>query len=139
MTKHKVNLTNNRRVLVVDDVEVHRVLMDSFLRKINPFLTVEDASTVPEAIEKLSAGKFDAVVSDWNLPDHGGDELLKWMRARANFNRVPFIMVSGNIESEDIIHAFMKLGVDAYVTKPFNAQDLYDKIVAAYEARNSVS
>jgi two-component system chemotaxis response regulator CheY len=132
----KVNYTNKRRILVVDDVEVHRVMMDSFLRTVNPFLTVEDASTVPEAIEKLRDGKFDAVVSDWNLPEHGGDALLKWMRARANFNRVPFIMVSGNTENEDIIHAFMSLGVDAYVTKPFNGQDLYEKIVVAYEKRN---
>jgi two-component system chemotaxis response regulator CheY len=92
---------------------------------------------VHEAIQKLGEGKFDAVVSDWNLPERGGDALLKWMRARPNFNRVPFIMVSGNTESEDIIHAFMELGVDAYVTKPFNARDLYEKIVNAYEKRNT--
>jgi CheY-like chemotaxis protein len=134
---NKVNYTNKRRVLIVDDVEVHRVMMDTFLRKINPFLTVEDASSVHEAIQKLGEGKFDAVVSDWNLPERGGDALLKWMRARPNFNRVPFIMVSGNTESEDIIHAFMELGVDAYVTKPFNARDLYEKIVNAYEKRNT--
>jgi len=134
---NKVNYTNKRRVLIVDDVEVHRVMMDNFLRKINPFLTVEDASSVQEAIQKMGDGKFDAVVSDWNLPERGGDALLKWMRARPNFNRVPFIMVSGNTESEDIIHAFMELGVDAYVTKPFKAQDLYEKIVNAFEKRNS--
>ena len=91
---------------------------------------------VPEAIQKLSGEKFDAVVSDWNLPDHGGDVLLKWMRARANSNRVPFIMVSSKTDNEDNIHAFMTLGVDAYVTKPFNAQDLYEKIVDAYDKRN---
>jgi len=134
---NKVNYTNKRRVLIVDDVEVHRVMMDNFLRKINPFLTVEDASSVQEAIQKMGDGKFDAVVSDWNLPERGGDALLKWMRARPNFDRVPFIMVSGNTESEDIIHAFMELGVDAYVTKPFKAQDLYEKIVNAFEKRNS--
>jgi two-component system chemotaxis response regulator CheY len=134
---NKVNYTNKRRVLIVDDVEVHRVMMNTFLRKINPFPTLEDASSVQEAIQKLGDGKFDAVVSDWNLPEHGGDALLKWMRARPNFNKVPFIMVSGNTESEDIIHAFVELGVDAYVTKPFKAQDLYEKIVNAYEKRNS--
>jgi len=45
-------------------------------------------------------------------------------------------MVSSKTHNEDIIHAFMKLGVDAYVTKPFNAQDLYEKIVTAYDKRN---
>ena len=132
----KVNYANQRRVLVVDDVEVHRVMMSSFLNKINPFLTIEQASSVAVAIEKLSDGRFDAVVSDWNLPGQGGEVLLKWMRARANFNRVPFIMVSSNTDNQDIIHAFMAFGVDAYVTKPFKSQDLYEKITAAYDKRN---
>ncbi len=132
----KVNYTKNRRVLIVDDVAVHLVMMRSFLNKVNPFMTIEQASTVAEAIALLSDGHFDAVISDWNLPGHGGDALLKWMRTRANFNRVPFIMVSSNTDNEDIIHAFMALGVDAYVTKPFKAQDLYDKLVTAYDKRN---
>ena len=132
----KVNYTRNRRVLVVDDVPVHLVMMDSFLRKINPFMTIEQASTVDQAIATLSDGHFDAVVSDWNLPGQNGEVLLKWMRARANFNRVPFIMVSSNTDNQDIIHAFMAFGVDAYVTKPFKAQDLYEKITAAYDKRN---
>ena len=132
----QINYTKNRRILVVDDVEVHRFMMNSFLSKINPFMTIEQASTVDQAIAKLSDGHFDAVVSDWNLPGQNGEVLLKWMRARANFNRVPFIMVSSNTDNQDIIHAFMALGVDAYVTKPFKAQDLYGKITAAYDKRN---
>ena len=133
---NKVNYTKNRRVLIVDDVQVHRVMMNSFLSKINPFMTIEQASTVAEAMATLSDGHFDAVVSDWNLPGQGGDVLVKWMRARANFSRVPFIMVSSNTDNQDIIHAFMSFGVDAYVTKPFKAQDLYDKLTAAYDKRN---
>ena len=132
----KIDYTKKRRVLILDDVEVHRVMMNSFLSKINPFITIDQASTVDQAIAILSDGHFDAVVSDWNLPGQGGEVLLKWMRVRANFNRVPFIMVSSNTDSQDIIHAFMALGVDAYVTKPFKAQDLYEKITAAYEKRN---
>ena len=132
----KVNYTNKRRVLVVDDVEVHRVMMNSFLSKINPCITIEQASSVAQAIGTLSDGHFDAVISDWNLPGQSGDVLVKWMRARANFNRVPFIMVSSNTDNQDIIHAFMSFGVDAYVTKPFKAQDLYEKMTAAYDKRN---
>ncbi len=132
----KVNYTSQRRVLIVDDVAVHRVMMNAFLSRINPFMTIDQASSVPDAIAALGDGHFDAVVSDWNLPGQGGDVLLKWMRARANFNRVPFIMVSSNTDNQDIIHAFMTLGVDAYVTKPFKAQDLYDKLTAAYDKRN---
>ena len=111
------------------------MLMMSFLTQVNPFVTVDQASSVVEAVSKLNSGKFNAVVSDWNLPDHGGDALIKWMRARANFNRVPFVMVSANTENEEIIHAFMKFGVDGYVTKPFKAKDLYAKVVAAFDKR----
>ena len=125
-------------ILVVDDVEVHREMMMTFLKKVNPFIKVEQASSVPEAIDKLNTGKFNVVVSDWNIPDHGGDTLLRWMRARANFGRVPFIMISSNTGNEDIIHAFMDLGVDAYVTKPFKSQDLYDKVISAYQKRNGL-
>jgi two-component system chemotaxis response regulator CheY len=132
----KIDYTKKRRVLILDDVKVHRVMMDRFLSKINPFMAIVLASTVDQAIATLSDGHFDAVVSDWNLPGQGGEVLLKWMRARANFNRVPFIMVSSNTDNQDIIHAFMALGVDAYVTKPFKAQDLYEKITAAYDKRN---
>jgi two-component system chemotaxis response regulator CheY len=126
-------------ILVVDDVEVHREMMKTFLLKVNPFIKVEQASSVVQAVEKLNTGKFNVVVSDWNLPDHGGDALLKWMRARANFNRVPFIMISANTGNEDIIHAFMTLGVDAYVTKPFKSQDLYDKVISAYQKRHGLT
>lgn len=126
-------------VLVVDDVELHREMMKTFLLKVNPFIKVDQASSVPEAIDKLNFGKFNVVVSDWNIPDHGGDALLKWMRARANFSRVPFIMISSNTDNEDIIRAFMELGVDAYVTKPFKSQDLYDKVIAAYQKRNGLA
>jgi two-component system chemotaxis response regulator CheY len=124
-------LTTKKRlsILVVDDVEVHREMIKTFLLKVNPYIKVEQASSVPEAVEKLNTGKFNVVVSDWNIPDHGGDTLLRWMRARANFGRVPFIMISGNTGNEDIIHAFMDLGVDAYVTNPFKSQDLYDKVI----------
>lgn len=133
-----IDFEKKLNVLVVDDVELHREMMKSFLLRVNPFITVDQAATVPNAIDKLNSGKFNVVVSDWNIPDHGGDTLLKWMRARANFSRVPFIMISGNTDNEDIIHAFMELGVDAYVTKPFQARDLYDKVIAAYQKRHGI-
>ena len=133
-----IDFDKKLNVLVVDDVELHRELMRTFLLKVNPFIKVDQVATVLQAIDKLNSGKFNVVVSDWNIPDHGGDALLRWMRARANFKRVPFIMISGNTGNEDIIHAFMELGVDAYVTKPFKAQDLYDKVIAAYQKRHGV-
>lgn len=121
------------RVLVVDDVQVHRFLMASGLGRLNPCLRITEADSVDIAKEMLGNGSYDAVVSDWNMPGGGGSELVRWLRARPHFKRVPFVMISGNKEGEDIIRAFMELGVDAYVVKPFTPQDLYGKIKASIE------
>jgi CheY-like chemotaxis protein len=125
------------KILVVDDVQVHRFLMTSGLGRINPCLQISEACNFSEATAMLSEGAFDVVVSDWNMPTGGGGggELVKWMRARPHFCRVPFVMISGNAQNDDIISAFMELGVDAYVVKPFTAQDLYSKIKFAVEKR----
>lgn len=131
------DLTQELSVLVVDDVKVHGFLMESGIRQINPWTTVEQAGGVAEALYKLEHGKFNVVVSDWNMPDGGGAAIIKWMRSRVHFRRVPFVMISDMNDNSDIIGAFMELGVDAYVVKPFNKQDLYDKIVAAWTKRQT--
>ena len=124
------------RFLVIDDVPVYRFLMESGIKKVNPFIQMDQAGTVEEAMEKLSQEHYNAVISDWNMPEGGGEALLKWMRARPHFRKVPFIMISGKSDNEDIIEAFMRLGVDAYVVKPFNHRDLYEKVMGAIANRN---
>ncbi len=126
-------------ILVVDDVKVHGFLMESGIRSINPGAKVEQATGVEDAIAKLENGSFHVVVSDWNMPDGGGAAIIKWMRARAHYRRVPFVMISDANDNSDIISAFMELGVDAYVVKPFDKRDLYDKVVAAWTKRQSAS
>lgn len=128
---------NKLKILVVDDVEVHRYLMTSGIERINPFALVHQASSLEDAITKLSSGSYNVVVSDWNMAGGGGDRLVTWMRARVNFKRVPFVMISGNTEHESIISAFIELGVDAYVVKPFTPHDLYRKIMLALGKRLS--
>jgi CheY-like chemotaxis protein len=123
------------KLLVVDDVPVYLFLMKTGIEKVNPFVKIEQASNLNEAIDRLSQGSYHAVISDWNMPGGGGAELLKWMRQRVHFKSVPFIMISGNRHNEDIIRAFMELGVDAYVVKPFRHDDLYEKIVSAIAKR----
>lgn len=132
----EIDYARELKVLVVDDVRVHRYLMTSGINRVNPFIQIDQATNLDEAIAKLSNGKYDIVVSDWNMAGGGGDALVKWMRERANFRRVPFVMISGNADNEDIIHAFMELGVDAYIVKPFTSSDLYQKIITAFDKRN---
>jgi CheY-like chemotaxis protein len=122
-------------ILVVDDVDVHRFLMVKGLQRLNPCITINEATSVSQAVEKLESGTFNVVISDWSMPGGGGNELVKWMRQRVHFERVPFIMISSNSDQEDIIQAFMRLGIDAYVTKPFKPNDLYQKVIAALDSR----
>jgi CheY-like chemotaxis protein len=122
-------------ILIVDDVQVHRFLMKSGLERVNPCLKITEAKSCAEATALLDDGKYDAVVSDWNMPSGDGGLLAKWMRQRPHYKRVPFIMISSNQESEDIISAFMELGVDGYVVKPFTPHDFYAKIKLAIENR----
>ena len=104
------------KILLIDDIKVHRFLMISGMSRINPFLVMDEASSVVEAIAKLSDNnQYNAVLCDWLMPDGGGEELIAWMRMRPHFQHVPFIMVSGKTHSQDIISAFIELGVDAYV------------------------
>lgn len=127
----------NRKLsfLLVDDVQVHRFLMASGIERINPFIKLDQASGLNEAIDKLGTNNYNAVISDWNMPDGGGAELVRWMRARHHFQRVAFIMISSKNSSEDIIKAFMEHQVDAYVVKPFKAQNLLDKVMSAVDKR----
>ena len=125
----EVDYDKELSVLLVDDVQVHIHLMESGLRRINPFIEIDHATSLHEAQAKLGTNRYNVVVSDWNMPGGGGDELVRWMRARIHFKRIPFVMISGNTDNKDIIHAFMELGVNAYVVKPFTPQDLYQKII----------
>jgi CheY-like chemotaxis protein len=124
-------------VLLVDDVSVHRTLLQSGLQRLNPFLQMDTAGSVEEAREKLMGDRFDAVVCDWKMPGEGGDGLLGWMRQRAVFKYVPFIMISAQTERQDIILAFVELGVDDYVTKPFTPAAVYEKVLRAVEKKRA--
>jgi CheY-like chemotaxis protein len=126
----EIDYSRQLRVLVVDDVAVHRMLLMSGLNRLNPFMKVDEACSGSEAIAKLEgAERYNAVVCDWLMPNGSGEDLLRWMRARPHFKRVPFIMFSGKTDSQEIIKAFMELGVDGYVVKPFTPRDVYQKVV----------
>jgi DNA-binding response OmpR family regulator len=131
----EIDYSQKLHVLLVDDVQVHRFLMASGIQQINPFIQIDQAASLAEAINQLSNNSYNAVISDWSMPAGGGAELIAWMRARSHFRHVPFIMISSKGSSQDIIDAFMRLEVDAYVVKPFKSQDLYDKMMIAIEKR----
>lgn len=127
-----IDFSRQLRLLVVDDVTFHRFLLASGLGRINPLVKVEEAGSGNEAIAKLGgAERYDAVICDWLMPDGSGEELLRWMRARPEFRRVPFIMASSS--AQEVIETFSGLDADGYVVKPFMPQDVYRKVVDAID------
>jgi DNA-binding NtrC family response regulator len=127
------------RILIVDDIAVHRQLMVAGLNQINPFLKIDDVANINDARSALLSGThYEAVVCDRSMPGGDGTELVTWMRSMRCFDRVPFCMVSGHVDGESIIEAFMKFAVDAYIQKPFTYTDLHAKVMDAYSKRHQM-
>ena len=123
------------RVLLVDDVQVHHDLLETGIEIFNPFIKIDHASTLEEAITKLYQHAYSAVVVDWDTCDGVGEALVKWMRARANFMRVACIVVSAQVHNDCIAQALMDREIDACVVKPFKRLELFEKMMLAVRKR----
>ena len=107
------------RILVVDDMLTMRKLVGKVLKEIG-FTDITEAADGALAWTAIStaAAPFDLVVSDWNMPNCSGLDLLKRVRADAKFAKLPFILVTAEAEQHQIVDA-IKAGVSSYVVKPF--------------------
>ncbi|WP_134496173.1 response regulator [Microvirga pakistanensis] len=119
-------------VLVVDDYQTMVRILRNLLKQIG-FTDVDDASDGQAALEKLRAKKYGLVISDWNMAPMTGYELLQQVRADAELNALPFIMVTAEAKTENVVAA-KKAGVNNYIVKPFNAETLRSKISAVFGA-----
>jgi two-component system chemotaxis response regulator CheY len=113
-------------VLIVDDYKTMLRIVRNLLKQIG-FDNVEEASDGQEALTKLRAGSFGLIISDWNMEPMTGLDLLKEVRADARLKSLPFIMVTAESKTENVIAA-KQAGVSNYIVKPFNAETLKDKI-----------
>ncbi|MEW6257457.1 MAG: response regulator [Pseudomonadota bacterium] len=118
-------------VLVVDDYKTMVRIIRNLLKQIG-FEDVDEASDGTEALSKLKERQYGLVISDWNMEPMTGYELLKRVRDDADLNALPFIMVTAEAKSENVIAA-KKAGVNNYIVKPFNAQTLKSKIENVFE------
>ena len=123
-----VDLT--KPVLVVDDYNTMIRIIRNLLKQLG-FEDVDDASDGSAALAKLREKKYGLVISDWNMEPMTGYELLKEVRADPGLNKTPFIMVTAESKTENVIAA-KKAGVNNYIVKPFNAQTLKSKIDAVF-------
>ena len=95
------------------------------------FNDVDDAADGTEALQKMKGRKYGLVISDWNMEPMTGYELLREVRGDESLNRTPFIMVTAESKTENVIAA-KKAGVNNYIVKPFNAATLKNKIDAVF-------
>jgi two-component system, chemotaxis family, chemotaxis protein CheY len=117
-------------VLVVDDYSTMVRIIRNLLRQLG-FENIDDANDGAAALAKLRARKYGLVISDWNMEPMTGYDLLKEMRSDPQLGHTPFIMVTAESKTENVIAA-KKAGVSNYIVKPFNAQTLKTKIDAVF-------
>src|SRR5882724_5876868 len=117
-------------VLVVDDYNTMIRIIRNLLKQLG-FENIDDANDGSAALGKLRGKRYGLVISDWNMEPMTGYELLKEVRADPGLNKTPFIMVTAESKTENVIAA-KKAGVNNYIVKPFNAQTLKTKIEAVF-------
>jgi len=120
-------------VLVVDDHGTIIKIVRGQLRQLG-FVDVDEANSGDEALTKLCARHYGLIFSDWHMEPITGLDLLRAVRGDASLKQTPFIMVTGESRSENVIAA-KKAGVSSYIVKPFNAQMLKAKIEAVFATR----
>jgi len=121
----------NMRFLVVDDFNTMRRIVRNLLKELG-FNNVEEAEDGVDALNKLRAGGFAFVVSDWNMPNMDGLQLLQTIRADAALSKLPVLMVTAEAKKENIIAA-AQAGASGYVVKPFTAATLEEKLGKIFE------
>ena len=115
------------RILVVDDFSTMRRIIKNILKQIG-FTNVDEAENGQAALAKIGdGGNYDFVISDWNMPEMTGIELLKLVRANESTKDLPFLMVTAEAKKENVVEA-VKAGVNNYIVKPFTAEVLQEKI-----------
>ena len=118
----------NMHILVVDDYNTMLRILKNLLKQLG-FNNVEDAMDGAQALSKLNSAKFDFIISDWNMEPMTGIELLREVRASDNLKHIPFIMITAESKTENVIAA-KEAGVSNYIVKPFNAETLTGKMAS---------
>jgi len=125
-----MSLDHSLKVLVVDDYKTMIRIITNLLKQIG-FKDIQDAADGSAALQKLRKDTFGLVVSDWNMEPMTGLELLREVRSDDDLKKMPFLMVTAESKTENVIAA-KEAGVDNYIVKPFNAETLKGKIEAIF-------
>ena len=122
----------NLKIMIVDDFSTMRRIVRNLLKELG-YTNCDEAEDGVIALQKLkAAGNFQFVVSDWNMPNMTGIELLRHIRADVDLKHLPVLMVTAEAKKENIIEA-AQAGASGYVVKPFTAATLEEKLNKVFE------
>ncbi|MGH9372046.1 MAG: response regulator [Vicinamibacterales bacterium] len=116
------------RFLIVDDSTTMRRIIINTLNRLG-YADVVEAGNGREGLERLGDGPVDVILTDWNMPEMGGIDFVRHVRATPAIRNVPVLMVTTNAAKDDIVQA-LKAGVNSYVVKPFTPDTMKEKIEA---------
>lgn len=121
------------RILIVDDMSTMRRIIKNTLKQLG-YQNMEEAEDGQQALGKLRQESFGFVVSDWNMPNMNGLDLLKAIRQDPELKTLPVMLVTAEAKKENILEAIQS-GVSNYVVKPFTADTLKEKIDRIFEPK----
>ena len=124
-------MEKNMKILVVDDFTTMRKVVRNLLKQAG-YENIVEAEDGVSALRVLKTQKIDFIISDWNMPNMTGIELLKAVRADSEVGKTPFLMVTAEALQDNVIAA-VKAGVSNYIVKPFTAEVLNEKIAKIME------
>jgi two-component system chemotaxis response regulator CheY len=121
----------NMKILVVDDFSTMRRIIKNLLKQIG-YVNVDEAEDGADAYSKIENGGYGFIISDWNMPNMDGLELLGKIRSNDELKHLPLLMVTAEAEKEKVISA-IQAGVNNYIVKPFTAEILKEKMDKVFE------
>lgn len=123
---------SNTKILIVDDMATMRKIVSKTLREFG-FSDIQEGTDGLMGWDILSKAEppFELIISDWNMPNLTGIELLKKVRANEKYANTPFILLTAEAEAAQVSEA-LKLGVSNYIVKPFSPDMLRQKLLATY-------
>lgn len=121
-----MTVDKNLKILVVDDYSTMRRIIRNLLRQLD-LTNVEEAQDGSSGLKVLRDQHFDLIISDWNMEPMTGLQLLKTVRSDPKLKKIPFIMVTAESKTENVVAA-KQAGVSNYIVKPFNAETLKQKL-----------
>ncbi len=121
-----MSVDKNMKIMIVDDYSTMLRILRNLLRQLE-FNNVDEANNGDEALQKLRESQYNLIISDWNMAPMTGLDLLKNVRADAKLKHIPFIMVTAESKTDNVIAA-KQAGVSNYIVKPFNAETLKSKM-----------